>query len=727
MITNKIIIGLAKTDKTYGLDKTKQFVKISKSLLDTKINHLDTSPSYLNSSKFVANLNSQKKFKIYTKLPFIPFDENKSIEKKIIKNINFQLRYNKADCFEGVFLHDPTMPLNRKLWGATFKTLKKLKNDKIIKNIGVSVYNSFELKKILKVFTPDIVQFPINVLNQDFCDEDFLSELKRKKIKLFARSIFLQGAIFKKIYNKNKYFNLWKENFEKWFDFLNKNNINEVEASIKFLLSKKYIDYYIIGVNNINQLKNNIKLFKKISKSRQNRLNFKDLAVDDQLLTDPRFWKKEYKNLKMWNESKKFFPVGSMLLSKKPEQLLPGGWPTFYKKASGCEIWTNENKKYIDFSLMGVGTNILGYANKRINKKIFEITKNSNVSTLNSTHSFELAKILIKNHKWSKHCLFARTGAEANSIALRIARAKTGKDGVAICGYHGWHDWYLSSNLAKKDNLNKIHLSGLSTIGIPKKLKGLTYPFLYNDIQSFRVLIAKNKNIGTVFMEVRRNIEPKNNFLKKIKKICEQNNIVLIFDECTSGFRETFGGLHKKYNINPDIAVFGKAIGNGIPITSILMGDGYFNSAKSSFISSTFWSESLGPAAAIETLKEMKRIKSWKTITKIGKSIKRFWTKMSKKYGIKLEINGIDPMPSFQFTSLNNEYYKNFITQEFLKRNILSSNVIYCCVNHTRFLNKYFFEFEKIFKKIKQFESGKKSIFIENIYPLPNSNFQRLN
>ncbi len=181
MITNKIIIGLAKTDKTYGLDKTKQFVKISKSLLDTKINHLDTSPSYLNSSKFVANLNSEKKFRIYTKLPFIPFDENKSIEKKIIKNINFQLRSNKVDCFEGVFLHDPTMPLNQKLWGATFKTLKKLKKDKIIKNIGVSVYNSFELKKILKVFTPDIVQFPINVFNQDFCDEDFLSELKRKK------------------------------------------------------------------------------------------------------------------------------------------------------------------------------------------------------------------------------------------------------------------------------------------------------------------------------------------------------------------------------------------------------------------------------------------------------------------------------------------------------------------------------------------------------------------
>ena len=416
-----------------------------------------------------------------------------------------------------------------------------------------------------------------------------------------------------------------------------------------------------------------------------------------------------------------------MLLSKKPEQFLPGGWPAFYNKASGCEIWTTDNKKYIDFSLMGVGTNILGYANKKINKKVIQATKNSNVSTLNSSDSNKLAKILVENHQWSKHCLFARTGAEANSIALRIARAKSGKDGVAICGYHGWHDWYLSSNLIKKNNLNKIHLSGLSTVGIPKKLKGLTYPFNYNDIQSFKKLILKSKNIGTVFMEVRRNIEPKNNFLNEIKKICLKNKIVLIFDECTSGFRENFGGLHKRYNVDPDIAVFGKSLGNGIPITSVLMKDGYFESAKSSFISSTFWSENLGPVAAVETLNEMKKLKSWKIISRIGKDIKNFWTKMSKKYRIKIEITGIDSMPSFKFLSLNHEYYKNFITQEFLKKKILSSNVIYCCINHKKFLNKYFFEFEKIFKKIKQFENGEKSILSEIKYPLPNSSFQRLN
>ena len=155
---------------------------------------------------------------------------------------------------------------------------------------------------------------------------------------------------------------------------------------------------------------------------------------------------------------------------------------------------------------------------------------------------------------------FSRTGAEANAIAIRIARIFSQKEEIAICGYHGWHDWYLSSNISNKKNLDEIHLSGLSTIGIPKKLKGLTHPFRYNDLKSFKKLLNKNPNIGTVFMEVERNEKPKKNFLKQIRKITKKKNIVLIFDECTSGFRETDGGLHKKYKIYPDIAVFGKSL-----------------------------------------------------------------------------------------------------------------------------------------------------------------------
>ena len=321
---------------------------------------------------------------------------------------------------------------------------------------------------------------------------------------------------------------------------------------------------------------------------------------------------------------------------------------------------------------------------------------------------------------------FARTGGEANAIAIRIARIFSKRDEIAICGYHGWHDWYLSTNLKNKNNLDEIHLSGLSTIGIPKKLKGLTHPFKYNDIKSFKKILKKYPNIGTVFMEVERNEKPKKNFLKQIRKITKNKNIVLIFDECTSGFRETYGGLHKKYKIYPDLAVFGKSLGNGIPITAVIGKKEIMNHAKKSFISSTFWTDGTGPAAAISTLNEMDRVKSWKKISNIGKKIKKRWTQLSRKHQIKIKVYGIDALPSFHFEGKMNLYFKTFLTQEMLKKNILSSNSVYCCVQHEKYLNIYFKELDKVFFKIKKIiNSGSLTRFLKHPVSLPG--FSRLN
>ena len=145
-----------------------------------------------------------------------------------------------------------------------------------------------------------------------------------------------------------------------------------------------------------------------------------------------------------------------------------------------------------------------------------------------------------------------------------------GKEKIAICGYHGWHDWYLSANLADDKNLDGHLLPGLEPIGVPRDLKGLALPFRYNCFTEIEALVRDHK-IGAIKMEVSRNEGPKDHFLQKVREIATQNNIVLIFDECTSGFRETFGGLHKKYGVEPDIAVFGKALGNGYPITAVIV------------------------------------------------------------------------------------------------------------------------------------------------------------
>ena len=227
-------------------------------------------------------------------------------------------------------------------------------------------------------------------------------------------------------------------------------------------------------------------------------------------------------------------------------------------------------------------------------------------------------------------------------------------------------------------------------------------------------------------MEVERNEKPKNHFLKKIRDIANKNNIVLIFDECTSGFRETYGGLHKKFNVNPDLAIFGKSLGNGIPITAILGKKEIMDEGKKSFISSTFWTDRLGPTAGLATLKEMEKIKSWKIISNLGKKIKKEWLKIAKKHKIKIQISGLDAMPLFKFVSKKDIYYRNFITQEMLKKNILCTNSVYCSIDHPMYLKKYLIELDKIFQKISKFENGYNILKkLEN--PISKNNFTRLN
>ena len=328
------------------------------------------------------------------------------------------------------------------------------------------------------------------------------------------------------------------------------------------------------------------------------------------------------KGPKLYKKAKQIIPGGTMLLSKNPELFLPEKWPAYFSKAKGCKIWTLDNEELIDMSMMGVGTNSLGYGNDEVDRKVQETIKKGNMSTLNCPEEVQLAEELIDMNPWARMVRFARTGGEANAIAIRIARAASGKDGVAICGYHGWHDWYLSVNHnSKNDELSNHLLPGLKPLGVPKNLKNSVFPFKYNDIDELEDII-KTKNIGTIKMEVLRNLGPHDKFLKKVRNLATKNNVVLIFDECTSGFRETYGGIYKKFDVEPDIIMYGKAMGNGYAITAVVGRKEIMEYAQETFISSTFWTERIGPTAALKSLEVMKRIKSWEIITSIGNKIK---------------------------------------------------------------------------------------------------------
>ena len=432
------------------------------------------------------------------------------------------------------------------------------------------------------------------------------------------------------------------------------------------------------------------------------------------------------KSQKLYNRAKKIIPGGNMLLSKKPELYLPNGWPAYFSKTKGCEIWDLDNNKFFDLSLMGVGTNILGYSNNKVDKAVHKIIKTGNLSTLNCKEEVILAEQLIKIHPWADMVKFARTGGEANAIAIRIARAASGKDNVAFCGYHGWHDWYLATNIKNEKNLNQHLLKGIQTKGVPNNLKGSIFPFEYNNFNQLKDLIDKNK-IGVICMEVMRNDYPKDNFLQKVRQIANKKNIVLVFDECTSGFRKNYGGLHLNFKVNPDIAIFGKALGNGYAITSIIGKRSVMETAQKSFISSTFWTERIGPAAAIETLNQMKKLKSWKVIDTNGKYIVQNWKNLAKKYDLDIKIKGLPALCSFKFNAKNDDKYKALITQELLKKGFLSSNTVYSCISHTRrIINKYLEELEKVFKKIHHCENGHNIKKYLN-FKVPKNKFERLN
>ena len=415
-----------------------------------------------------------------------------------------------------------------------------------------------------------------------------------------------------------------------------------------------------------------------------------------------------------------------MLLSKRPEMFLPEKWPSYFTKAKGCKVWDMDGIEYLDMSIMGIGTNILGYAYDEVDKEVQRAVSESNMSTFNCPQEVYLAEKLIDMHSWADMARFTRSGGEANAVAIRIARAASGKDKVAVCGYHGWHDWYLAANLQGDSKLEEHLLPGLNPAGVPSNLKDTIFPFHYNNFEELENIVINN-DIGVIKMEVVRNDEPKNNFLHKVRELADKRNIVLIFDECTSGFRETYGGIHKKYGVNPDMAIFGKALGNGYAINAIIGKRDIMESAQSTFISSTFWTERIGPTAALKTLEVMEDVESWSQITKVGNNIKNRWNDLSKDYGIKIKHFGIPALAGFSFDSKDNISYKTLITQEMLKKGILASNSIYVSTAHEQeHIDLYFYRLEKIFSLIKECEDGKNiDDFLES--PVAHSGFARLN
>ena len=387
--------------------------------------------------------------------------------------------------------------------------------------------------------------------------------------------------------------------------------------------------------------------------------------------------------LAMQDRAKHRIPGMTQLLSKRPDMFTARVWPTYFQKAKGAEVWDLDGNKYIDMSIGGIGANVLGYADEDVDGAVIDAIKGGSSSSLNCAEEVELADLLCELHSWADMVRYARTGGEAMAIAVRIARAHTGKDKVAFCGYHGWHDWYLAANLSKGTELNDHHLTGLEPTGVPKGLVNTAFPFRYNHPEELRSIVeVHRKNLAAIVMEPIRSEEPVPGFLEEIRDIADETGAVLIVDEISAGFRLNPGGAHLTFELVPDIAVFSKSIGNGYPMAAIIGKQDVMQSAQNTFISSTMWTERIGPVAAIATIRKFMEKDVHKHLKAMGSAVQEGWKKQAKKHGIQIAIGGIAPLGHFTFDHPEALSIKAYFIQLMLERGFLASNLFYAMYAH---------------------------------------------
>ncbi|PIR58656.1 MAG: aminotransferase class III [Candidatus Pacebacteria bacterium CG10_big_fil_rev_8_21_14_0_10_56_10] len=430
----------------------------------------------------------------------------------------------------------------------------------------------------------------------------------------------------------------------------------------------------------------------------------------------------------LYKRSQQVIPGATQLLSKRAERFLPEHWPTYYSKAEGITIWGVDGKKYIDTTIMSVGTCVLGYADPDVNQAVNEAVADGNISTLNAPEEIELAELLIELHPWSEMVRYSRTGGEAMAIAVRLVRAHTNKETIMFCGYHGWHDWYLSANLNKNKALDDFLLPGLEPKGVPQRLAGTMIPFEYNDIDNFVKLFNEHRReLAGVVMEPIRNHPPEAGYLEKIRQLCTDNKVPLVFDEITIGWRECDGGYHKLLGVNPDIAVFAKAMSNGYPMAAIIGKRAIMDQAQETFISSTYWTDKVGTVAALATIRKFKARNVARHLKTVGKLVQDGWNTLAKKHKLQIKVHGVYALSGFEFTYKNSAAIRTLFTQYMLEHNYLANTSFYISYAHKRnTIEKYLRRVDYVFSQLKQ-DIDNNAVEKKLKGPVSSNDFTRLN
>ncbi|REK10959.1 MAG: aminotransferase class III-fold pyridoxal phosphate-dependent enzyme [Planctomycetota bacterium] len=391
-----------------------------------------------------------------------------------------------------------------------------------------------------------------------------------------------------------------------------------------------------------------------------------------------------------YRRARQILPGGTQLLSKRPEMYAPGRWPAYYAEARGTEVVDLDGKRYRDMSSMGIGSCLLGYADPDVTAAVVDRVERGSMCSLNNVEELELAELLLSIHPWAEQARFCRTGGESMAVAVRLARASRRRDRVAFCGYHGWSDWYLAANLpreeeAENDPLDGHLLPGLPPLGVPAGLAGTALPFAYNRLDELERIVSRyGDELAAVVMEPVRHDEPAPGFLAGARELCDACGAALVFDEITSGWRMTLGGAHLKYGVTPDVAVFAKALGSGHPIAAIIGVRGVMDAAQDTFVSSTYWTEGVGYAAALATIRKMMRVDVPGQVATIGKAFRAACHELAEKHGVPLRLVGFPALQSWRFEHEDAAALATLLTTRMLDRGFLVGVGFYPTLAHDK-------------------------------------------
>lgn len=364
------------------------------------------------------------------------------------------------------------------------------------------------------------------------------------------------------------------------------------------------------------------------------------------------------KSLELYERAIQIIPGGSQTNSKRPEGYAPGAFPIYLDRGKGCRVYDVDGNEYIDY-IMALGPVNLGYAYPRVNEAVREQLEKATMINLLSPLEVELAEEIINAVPCAEMVRFMKSGAEATSACVRIARAYTGREKVVHCGYHGWHDTFTASTANQK--------------GIPQALRGLIRSFSYNNLGSLEdILREEGHEVACIIMEPR--MPPADGFLEGVRELAHSYGAVLIFDEIVTGFRLALGGAQEYFGVIPDLAAFAKGMSNGLPLSAFVGKREIMEVAKDLVISTTYGGEALSLAAGIATIRELREKDVFQHTWCMGQKLMDGWMEIGRELGLNVGISGLAPIGAFQIDAGDPKLTQDawtFFLQESAKRGVL--------------------------------------------------------